>query len=197
MEHMRFSLQWINDPTTHQRPMSTCRVTLRDAGGDAIGQSSGGLTCGALYLDQVLVEFRPTADIALSEYQDGDSASRDWMGPTTELYVRTSPGRRSVGYVLGANDAVQSPDGTVQPRASLVYTAALSLVPDTGSGNATLQRVYRPLRDLPVATHLFNVSELSVDLLWPLLQSDRTHHPTWYVPNYRIAKVLCDFTAHV
>ena len=195
MEHVRFSLQWVNDPTTHQRPMSTCRVTLRDAGGDAIGQSPGGLTCAALYLDQVIVELRPVADIAPTEYQNGDSQDRDWWGPTTELYVRTSPGRRCVGYVLGANDAIQSTDGTVQPRASLVYTTPLTVVADGGA--TTHQRIYRPLRDLPIATHLHNVSELTVDLLWPLLQADRTHRPTWYVPNYRIARVLCDFTAHV
>lgn len=195
MDHVRFSLQWVNDPTTHLRPMSSCRVTLRDAGGDAVGQSTGGLTCGALYLDQVIVELRPVADIGPTEYQDGDDSARDWWGPTAELYVRTSPGRRSVCYTLGADEHIQSVDGVVQPRAQLVYTAALSVVAD-GSVNAH-QRTFRPLRDLPVATQLQNVSEITVDLLWPLLQADRTHHPTWYVPNYRIARVLCDFTAHV
>lgn len=195
VDHARFSLLWINDPTTHQRPMSTCRMVLRDAGGDAVGQSPGGLSCGSLFLDQVLVEFRPATDIEPSEYQQGDTVDRDWLGPTTELYVRTSPGRRSVCYTLGANEIVQSTDGTVQPRASLVYTTALSLLPDA-SGSAN-QRVYRPLRDLPVATHLQNVSEINVDLLWPLLQADRTTHPTWFVPNYRIQRVLCDFTARV
>lgn len=194
-DHVRFSMMWVNDPVTHQRPMSSCRMTLRDAGGDALGQSHGGLTCGALYLDQVIVELRPTADIAPTEYQDGDTNARDFWGPTAQLYVRTSPGRRSVGYTLGAEDPIQSTDGTVQPRVSLVYTASLAVVVD-GSGNAH-QRTYRPLRDLPIATHLQNVSELTVDLLWPLLQADKTHHPTWYVPNYRIQRVLCDFTAHV
>ena len=194
-DHVRFSIQWVNDASTHQRPMSTCRVTLRDAGGDGLGQSTGGLTCGALYLDQVTVEMRPVADIGPTEFQEGDDATRDWWGPTTELYVRTSPGRRSVGYVLGATDPVLTTDGTVQPRASLVYTTALGLTPD-GWGT-THVRTFRPLRDLPIATHLYNVSEVTVDLLWPLLQADKVHHPTWYVPNYRIARVLCDFTAHV
>lgn len=199
MDHVRFSMMWINDPVTHQRPMSSCRMTLRDAGGDALGQSNGGLTCGALYLDQVTVELRPVASIASTEYQDGDSASRDFWGPTTELYVRTSPGRRSVGYIVGADDPVQTADGTVQPRVSLVYTAALSLAGSGATGHAGTDHrlVFRPLRDLPVATHLHNVSELTVDLLWPLLQADKTNHPTWYVPNYRINRVLCDFTAHV
>ena len=190
-DHVRFSIQWVND-ATHQRPMSTCRMTLRDAGGDALGQSTGGLTCGALYLDQVTVEMRPVADIGSTEFQEGDDAARDWWGPTTELYVRTSPGRRSVGYVLGATDPVLTTDGTVQPRASLVYTTALGLTPDGG-----WVRTFRPLRDLPIATHLYNVSEVTVDLLWPLLQADKVNHHTWYVPNYRIARVLCDFTAHV
>ena len=196
MDHVRFSLMWVNDPETHQRPMCTCRMTLRDAGGDAIGQSPGGLTCGSLFLDQVVVEFRPTGDITASEYQTGDSATRDWLGPTGELYVRTSPGRRSVCYTLGASDTMQSPDGCVQPRVSLVYTTALSLSPDANTPGSN-HRVYRPLRDLPIATHLQNVSELTVDLLWPLLQSDRSSHPSWFVPNYRITRVLCDFTARV
>lgn len=195
MDHARFSLLWINDPSTHQRPMSTCRMVLRDAGGDAVGQSPGGLTCGSLFLDQVIVELRAVADIAPSEYQNGDTNAVDWWGPTTELYVRTTPGRRSVCYTLGADEPVQSTDGTVQPRASMIYTTPLTVVTDaSGYGH---QRTYRPLRDLPIATHLQNVSEITVDLLWPLLESDRTSHPIWYVPNYRIDRVLCDFTARV
>lgn len=195
-DHVRFSLQWVNDPITHQRPMSNCRMVLRDAGGDAIGQSPGGLTCGSLFLDQVLIEFRPSTEIQAGEYQTGDDSARDWMAPTTELYVRTSPGRRSVAYTVGAQEAIQTPAGAVQPKSQLIYTAALSLVPDLTPVNGPI-RVYRPLRDLPVATHLQHVSEITVDLLWPLLQSDPVHHPTWFVPNYRIARVLCDFVARV
>lgn len=195
-DHVRFSLMWVNDPATHQRPMSTCRMTLRDAGGDAVGQSAGGLTCSALYLDQVHIQFRPSEQIAAGEFQSGDSADKPWRAETMELYVRTSPGRRSVCYTLGAADPIQEPSGAVRPHASLVYTAALHLVPDVGGSEALSCRTYRPLRDLPVATYLDNVSELTVDLLWPLLQADpRTS--SWYVPNYRILRVICDFTARV
>lgn len=198
MDHVRFSMLWVNDPTTYRRPMSSCRMTLRDAGGDAVGQSAGGLTCSALYLDQVHVQFRPEKDIQPSEFQNGDDATKPWLAETMELYVRTSPGRRSVCYTLGATEPIHTHDGAVQPRASLVYTTALHLVPDVGglSGENVYCRTYRPLRDLPVATHLDNVSELTVDLLWPLLQADpRT--ASWYVPNYRILRILCDFTARV
>lgn len=198
-DHVRFSLMWVNDPVTHQRPMSSCRMTLRDAGGDALGQSHGGLTCSALYLDQVHIQFRPETDIATGEFQAGDDATKPWLAETTELYVRTSPGRRSVCYTLGASDPVpDTPGHTVQPKVSLVYTAALSLVPDKGGlhGENVYNRTYRPLRDLPVATHLQNVSELTVDLLWPLLQAD-PRIASWYVPNYRIHRVLCEFSAHV
>lgn len=196
-DHVRFSMMWVNDPATHQRPMSTCRMTLRDAGGDAMGQSHGGLTCSALYLDQVHIRFRPTTEIASGEYTGGDSASRTWRDETTELYVRTSPGRRSVCYTLAAQDPIQPSDGTVtQPRVSLVYTAALHVTPEA-SDTATV-RTYRPLRDLPVATYLSNVSELTVDLLWPLLQGQAATTPgSWYVPNYRIDRVICDFTARI
>lgn len=196
VDHVRFSLMWVNDSTTHQRPMSSCRMTLRDAGGDAQGQSPGGLTCGALYLDQVHIQFRPSEEIAAGEFQPGDSADKSWRAETMELYVRTSPGRRSVCYVLGAQDPVQDAHGSVRPHVSLVYTAALHLVPDVGGSEGLSCRSYRPLRDLPIATNLQNVSELTVDLLWPLLQADpRT--ATWYVPNYRILRVVCDFTARI
>lgn len=197
-DHVRFSMMWVNDPITHQRPMSSCRMTLRDAGGDAVGQCPGGLTCGSLFLDQVLVELRPVSDIDPAEYQGSDDPTQDWSGPMTSLYVRTSPGRRSVCYTLGSDAGSINQDSStsaVQPRANLVYTASLTLVSDAGGG--PLQRVYRPLRDLPVATYLQNVSELTVDLLWPLLQSDPIRRPGWYVPNYRIERVLCDFTARV
>lgn len=198
-DHVRFSVQWVNHPTLHNEPMSTCRTLLRDAGGDAIGQSPGGLTCGSLFLDQVIVELRPVADIAPSEFKPGDDATRDWWGPTTELYVRTTPGRRSVSYVHGGDESLTHlgrSEGTLAaPRANLVYTAALHLVQDTYG--TVHQRTFRPLRDLPVATHLQNVSEITIDLLWPLLQADKTHHPTWYVPDYRINRVLCEFTARI
>lgn len=195
-DHVRFSTMWVNDAPTHQRPMSTCRMTLRDAGGDATGQSHGGLTCAALYLDQVLVQFRPPASIAPTEYQANDNATKTWRDETTELYVRTTPGRRSVCYTVAGTDPVQGTDATVQPRASLVYTAALHVVPETSE--STLVRTFRPLRDLPVATFLDNVSEITVDLLWPLLQGNAATTPgSWYVPNYRIERVLCDFTARV
>jgi len=188
---------WVNDPSTHQRPMSSCRMVLRDAGGDAMGQSHGGLTCAALHLDQVLVQFRPTANIAPTEFQANDNSTKTWRDETTELYVRTSPGRRSVCYTVAGTDPLPtSGDATVQPRVSLVYTAALHVVPETSE--STLVRTYRPLRDLPIATYLDNVSELTVDLLWPLLQGKAATTPgSWYVPNYRIERVICDFTARV
>lgn len=195
-DHVRFSMMWANDPVTHQRPMSSCRMVLRDAGGDAAGQSHGGLTCSALYLDQVHIQFRPSNQIAPGEFQGTDSADKSWRAETFELFVRTSPGRRSVCYTLGANKPIQQSDGSVIPDISLVYTAALYHVPDVGGSESLHSRTYRPLRDLPVATHLQNVSELTVDLLWPLLQAN-PQFPSWYVPNYRIERVICDFTARI
>lgn len=195
-DHMRFSMMWVNDPTNYQRPMSTCRMTLRDAGGDAWGQSTGGLTCASLHLDQVHIQFRPSSDIDPTEFVPGDHPDKPWRAETLELYVRTSPGRRSVCYTVGAKQPLQASDGAVQPSVSLVYTAALFHVPDLGGAESLHCRTYRPLRDLPVATNLQNVSELSVDLLWPLLQGD-PRAASWYVPNYRIMRVICDFTARV
>lgn len=195
-DHVRFSLMWVNDAATHQRPMSSCRMTLRDAGGDALGQSHGGLTCAALYLDQVLVQFRPASQIATTEYQANDNATKTWRNETTELFVRTTPGRRSLCYTVAGTDPIARGDGTIQPRTSLVYTAALHVVPE--ASESTLVRTYRPQRDLPVATFLDNVSEITVDLLWPLLQGNAATTPgSWYVPNYRIERVICDFTARI
>jgi hypothetical protein len=170
-------------------------MTLRDAGGDATGQSHGGLTCSALYLDQVVVQFRAASSIGPSEYDPTDNNTRTWKDETTELYVRTSPGRRSVCYTQAGTDPIQPADATVQPRVSLVYTAALHATP---TSDTSLVRTYRPLRDLPIATYLQNASEITVDLLWPLLQGRSPTTPgSWFVPNYRIERVVCDFTARV
>jgi hypothetical protein len=195
-DNARFSMMWVNDPVTHRRPMSTCRMTLRDAGGDAMGQSHGGLTCTGLFLDQVHIQFRPGASIESTEFQTGDNAGRNWRDDTTELYVRTSPGRRSVCYTVRGSDPLQATDATSVPHVSLIYTTALNVVPE--ASDTSLVRTYRPLRDLPVATYLNNVSELTVDLLWPLLQGKPTTTPgSWFVPDYRIERVICDFTARV
>lgn len=191
-------MMWVNDPNTYKRPMSSCRMTLRDAGGDAFGQQDGGLTCSALYLDQVHIQFRPSENITTTEFVDGDTKDKSWRAETLELYVRTSPGRRSVCYTQGATNPIPSDaSGTItRPRVSLVYTAPFFHVPDVGGSEALHCRTYRPLRDLPIATYLQNVSELTVDLLWPLLQAD-PRAAKWYVPDYRILRVVCDFTARV
>lgn len=199
-DHVRFSLMWVNDSASnYSRPMSTCRMNLRDAGGDAAGQSGGGLTCEALYLDQVHIQFRPESNIASTEFMTGDDATKNWRAETAELYARISPGRRSVCYTLGATQPLPtsgSESVAVQPRASLVYTTALHVTPHMGGNEDLYCRTYRPLRDLPVATRLQNVCELTVDLLWPLLQGD-PRAAAWFVPNYRIMRVICDFTARV
>jgi hypothetical protein len=59
-------------------------------------------------------------------------------------------------------------------------------------GDTFWNRTFRPLREIPLAYDLHMVSELTIELLWPVLQgNDRMM--SWRVPDYRIENVICDF----
>lgn len=186
----KFSLQWVND-NTHQKSMNTAVFTLRDTLNPYTGD--GGLTCERLHLDQVHIHFRPTTEIGTAEYRTGDNTDLDWRAETQQLYVRLNPGVRYVLYTDGTSNIRTEETGRHTQR-SLVYSAALSVGPGTGlSSEDVWVRTYRPVRDLPVLTHVANLSELQVDLLWPLLQGD-SGAAWWSVPDYRILRVIAEFS---
>lgn len=175
----KFSVIWSNNET-FTRPMSQHVLTLRK-----------GLTCRHLHLDQVTVLFRPSTDIGSTEFQQGDSATLPWRVETSQLMVRIRPGVQHILYTANADTSpVQE---TIQhPTQSLVYSSSLSLVPDTEGVEDYWQRSYRPVRDCPVSNDLDSISELDIQLLFPLLFTNMTNGTT--VPNYRILKVYCEFS---
>lgn len=196
----RFALQWVNDNGRfYLRPMGSAVFTLRDA--LSVDTGEGGLTCGRLHLDQVVIHFRPTTDIGSGEFRPGDSSEYDWRAETQLLYVRTTPGARHTLYTDGVpsrTDINQGVDGTTgtgrAAQRSLVYTTSLTPVPYTGLvAEDPWCRTYRPVRDLPILQHVANLSEIQLDLFWPLLQGD-PGTAWWQVPDYRILRVVCEFS---
>lgn len=184
----QFSVMW-NNNETFTRPMSNHIVTLRDGGGH---HNIGGITAKSLHLDQVHVIFRPSDQI--TQFMNGDDATKNWRVETSQLLVRTNPGNQNILYNTDA-DPLTSSSVVRDPVRCLMYSSALALVPDTDGPEDYWCRTYRPVRDLPIAHYLTNVSELSIDLLFPLLFSDKTA-PSTFVPNYRILKVLCEFSVN-
>jgi hypothetical protein len=204
----KFSVMWANN-TAFTRSMSTFRVTLRDPMGDRSEHTAhGGITCGELYLDQVHIKFRPTDTISTGEppffapreFIKEDDSTMHWRAETMELYVAITPGVRYSMFTQRAQTEYvdESENGTVvQPNRTLQYSSALYLTPGIGmDGDNFWNRTYRPLRDIPVAYDLNVVSELTIELLWPLLQGD-DRVASWQVPDYRILSVICDFSLRV
>lgn len=188
----KFSLQWVNSPE-YKRPMNMARFNLRDA---LATHRDAGLTCGKLFLDQVHVQFRPSVEIQSTEYRVGDREALDWINETLQLYVRLTPGVRHVLYTSASHDGGEADPNTVtHPERSIVYTSALSASHATsGDGDDAYCKTYRPIRDLPVLEGASQVSEIQVDLLWPLLQGDPSRVAWWSVPDYRIIRVICEFS---
>lgn len=194
---------WSNVAPAYLRPMSRHRVTLR---GVDINGNHQGMTARHLHLDQVHIIFRPNADIAAPEFVHGDDSTKTWRAETAHLLVRTVPGEQHILFSSGTQDGVSpaltganAPTSTAttatvrEPTRSLVYSAAMSLVPHVEGNEDYWCRTYRPIRDLPVANLLNGVSELEIELLFPLLFNDN-QAPFTEVPNYRILKVLCEFS---
>lgn len=187
----KFSLQWVND-FNYKRPMNTARFNLRDA---LSAQGEAGLTCRQLFLDQVHIQFRPTPDIKATEYRVGDSDTLDWINESLQLYVRLTPGVRHTLYTSGVPHNEAEGSSTSNPQRSLVYSAALcSAWATSGDGDDTFCKSYRPVRDLPVLVNGNQVSELQVDLLWPLMQGDPTRMAWWSMPDYRMIRIICEFS---
>lgn len=191
----QFSVIWTNN-ATYTRPMSRHGVTLRGVG---IGGMEG-LTYNALHLDQVQIVFRPNTSITAPEYVAPDSENYTWRVETSQLFVRTRPGKQHVLISTGSNDRT-TPVGTVtsqsEGRHSVVYSAALSLAPNVDGNEDYWVRTYRPVRDLPIAEHGCGESELDIELFFPLMLDDERALPFTAVPDYRILKVLCEFSVRV
>lgn len=173
-----FTLMWTNN-ATHSDVMTSRRVLMRT------WSAPGGITCKNLHLDQVFIIFRPTSDIASLEFKTGDDDTKTWRAETLQLYVRMDPGNEYPVF-----------EGT-QGSTPLTYSCAMAVTPDVEGVEDYWCRSYRPLRDLPVATDLHGCTEMRVELLFPTLFRNPTPGTLEQIPDYRILKVICHFSAEL
>lgn len=185
-----FSVMWQNN-TNHNRPMSTHTFRLRDLGLPLYD----GVT---VHVDQVTVIFRPTSGtgaIGATEYVAPDSSAFPWHTETDQLMLRCTPGVRHTLYV-GDDPSVTLGGGDVQPvQRACTYSAALAVTPGSPGDESYWVRVYRPVRDMPVVQDASNLSEWTLELFFPFLMGDQRMNRN-SVPDYRILKVLCEFSVH-
>ena len=178
---------WTNN-ATHTRPMSNHRVTFR----------RDGFTCKKLHLDQIHIIFRPTTDIAPTEFIGNDNNTKSWHAETMQLLVRTTPGVQNTLFTVDPSTPAHV-ETISQPNRSIVYSSALSIVPNlngTSDGPTFWCRTYRPIRDLPVAVNLDQVTEIGIELFFPILFGN-SNLPVTYVPDYRILKVYVEFSVDI
>lgn len=187
----KFALQWIQQDPTRSRSMNTVRFNVREiqcAGGQ-------GLTCEGLHLDRLLVWYTPNdAAILTGKFLGTDTNLKTWRAETKIVNIRVTPGER---FTLLTRSKTSTDEDTVtHPTTHLIYSGSLHETPYTGGLNEDYWcRSYTPTRDSPVARNLHQVTELQLDLLWPLLQGDPTA-PFPFVPEYRLERVLAEFSYH-
>lgn len=188
----KFSIQWVNDPTDHQRTMTRHTVMLRR--GHTTHHGIAGMTCRELYLDQVYIVFRPTSQITAGEFVAPDANDMNWHAETDQLLVNTDPGFKFPLYSVGG-DTEDHIHTAHHPVTVSSYSAALAVTPTSEDpAEGYWCRTYRPIRDQPVAIHLKDVSQLDIELLFPLLLDNSVNPTLRQVPNYRILRVLCEFS---
>lgn len=187
----KFSVMWSNNTTYTRRGMSKQTFTMRDTIGSGM---DGGLGGRALHLDQVHIWFRPSSTIAAGEFVTGDTSNYNWRVETYQLLVRVSPGQRFTYYCIETGTDGGSLQTSRRPERNVIYSAALSVTPDVEGTEDYWCRTYRPIRDIPVTTDLCGVSELTVELLFPMLFQAMGDTDQTSVPDYRILRVVCEFS---
>lgn len=188
----KFSVMWQNNDT-HTRPgMSQHTFRLRDLGVPLYD----GVT---VHVDQIMIIFRPTEGkgaIGADEYQAPDTKEYTWHTETDHLMLRCSPGQRYPLYVGDDPTTSHSSDMDQDPvQRPVTFSAALAATPNSVGDESFWVRTYRPIRDLPVVQDTSNLTEWQLELFFPLLLGDSRMIRTT-VPDYRILKVLCDFSVH-
>ena len=143
-----------------------------------------------LYIDQVHIIFRPSSEITV--FDAGDDATKPWRAESSQLLIRTTPGERHL--LLATPSTYNTHEDTVRsPVAPITYSSALCVTPDAEGAEDMWCRTYRPVRDMPVARNVFSLTDLSIELIFPLLLED-SRTTLKQIPNYRIIKVLCEFS---
>lgn len=200
-QHHRFSVMWINSPTSPwDRCMSKHSFPIRDL---LPLPRDNPLETWDIYLDQVHIILNPLAALVAADATVGDPftfaandrADLDFRAETYQLMVRFEPnGERNVLYTEAATDPNRS-DRVQSLVVPLVYSASLFLHGSVDAGEQN-NRVYRPVRDLPIAQNVsahYGTGPLTVELLWPILVANQPEIIT-YLPDYRVLRVICDFS---
>lgn len=198
-QHHRFTVMWINPSSPWNRRMSRHSFPLRDW----LPPSKHPYELWDVYLDQVHLILNPVDNLTAAaadptsgfSWQKGDDANYDYRVETYQLLVRFDPnGERFMLYAEPAVDPTreESARSVVNP---VQYSSSLFLHPGTDLGDKH-NRVYRPIRDLPIAQNVApfqTTNPLSIELLWPVLLANDPTVPTT-IPDYRILRVMCDFS---
>jgi len=184
---------WSNNTTYTRKGMSKQTVTLRDAlGGSSVNVN--GLTGRALHLDQVHIWFRPSATITSTEFVKGDSTDYNWRVETYQLLVRVTPGQRFTYYCIESGTDGGDTQTSRRPERNVQYSTAMSVTPDVEGAEDYWCRTYRPVRDMPVTTDLNEVSQLTIELIFPMLFQAIGDTSQTSIPDYRVLRVVCEFS---
>lgn len=191
----KFSVLWSNN-TDHTRPMSRHTFRLRDLGLPLYDNVT-------VHVDQVNIIFRPNTAIGPDEYVAPDTDKLTWHAETDNLLLRCTPGVRHPLYVgddpatgsAGNPVAHTRDDGhdTGHVQRVCTYSAALATTWNQVGDESYWCRSYRPIRDLPVLVGGSNLSEWTLELIFPFLLGDSQMART-SVPDYRIQKVYVEFS---
>lgn len=197
----RFSVMWMNHPVTWDREMSKHTFPIRDW---LPVSRENPYESWDIYLDQVHIILNPVDTLKEADadpanpftYVTGDSDAYDFRVETYQLLVGFDPnGERHRMYTESAVDpnVSEQVDNVIVP---VVYSSSMTLHTAVDAGDKN-NRIYRPVRpDQPIAQNVASyhfASPLSVELMWPILYANQSGILS-YVPNYRILRVLCDFS---
>lgn len=171
-----FTVMWCNHPTNYDLPMVQHTAVLRGIGSGGIH----GLTCRNLYIDQITVMYREPTSI--TQFAQDDISAYTFDTETDNLHVMLTPGDRYQAWAhrLGENDF----------KPVYTYSGVFVRIPSS----STYLKSYRPVRDLPVARNLHNVSNFQFHLQFPVLSMFNNSMKTRDFPDYRIKYVIIEFS---
>lgn len=175
---------WKNSDQFDKTDMVRHPILLRGVGDAGLR----GLTCSNLYIDQITIVFRDPASMNPSEFWPGDSALYTWNIETQTLQVGVNPGLENGTWT-------QQSEPVTRLERAFTYSGSYT---QHGLGQLTLEnyyiKIYRPNRDLPVATNLQNVGNFILHLQFPLIYLD-TKTFRVDIPDNRIQYVVVEFSA--
>lgn len=174
----RFVLMWANDPAYSKTDMVKHTSVIRELG----AQGLHGLTCRQLYVDQVTIVFRNANKIPSVQFWPGDSAAYALDVETQNLQLVLRPGLIHPVYVDQKSVRLD--------QQHYVYSSSLALHNNATVVDGYTMKVYRPIRDVPVATQYHNVGQLELELVFPILRMGGIFAQ---IPDNRVAYVIVEF----